>query len=179
MKELTLNIFDNTLKNNPVIKLVIFFFSIIGAFGTIITIVLGWPQFYESFLSKEIYVPVWLILLITLILVGAIAFSFRGKPFPVTKKFETVEGKTFGVQQIELDGKNFVNCKFDGSELIFRGKNGFNLQHNHFLIPPRISFHDHAGQTLAVIKTLYKDPVFKPYIQISLEQVEELKDAGH
>lgn len=170
---------NKILKNNPVIKLVMFFFSFIGAIGTVITIVLGWSQFYESFLSKEIYVPVWLIVMITFILVGAIAFLFRGHPFQATKEFDTIEGKTFGVQSVELDGKNFVNCKFDGSELVFRGRNGFNLQHNHFLTPPRLSFQDYAGQTLAVMKALYKEPVFKLYIQRAFEQEEEPKDAGH
>jgi len=179
MKELTFNMFNKILKNNPVIKLVMFSFSFIGAIGTVITIVLGWSQFYESFLSKEIYVPVWLIVIITFILVGAIAFSFRGHPFQATKEFDTIEGKTFGVQPVELDGKNFVNCKFDGSELVFRGRNGFNLQHNHFLTPPRISFQDYAGQTLAVMRALYKEPAFKLYIQRAFEQVEEPKDAGH
>lgn len=158
MKKLSIIRMNNRLQKHPAIVFAMFSLSLISA---ILTIVLGWTQFYDSFLSKELYIPVWVLVLSLLIIV--IIYMFRDTSIP-TQELETIEGKDFGVQQIELDGKNFVNCTFDGSELVFRGKAGFSLQKNHFNTPPRIAFHDHAGITLAVIKSLQGDPIFKPTI---------------
>ncbi len=140
---------------------------VLTSFSTLVTIVLGWDQFYESFLSKEIRIPIWFSLLIALVV--AILFIFKKGKVAPAKELETVEGKDFGVQQVEMDGKKFVNCTFDGAELIFRGVNGFGLEKNHFKVPPRISFQDCAGNTLSMIKALYQDENFKPYIVRTLE----------
>lgn len=159
-----MNKLSESLQKHPVIVLVMFLLSSISA---LVTIALGWKEFYSSFLSKEINLPVWMIFL--MILLGAITYIFRGKRTPNLKEFETIEGKEFGVQPVEMDGKNFVNCTFDGSELVFRGTNGFNLQKNHFKTPPRISFQDYAATTMVVVKALHKDPSFRPYIEKTLE----------
>jgi hypothetical protein len=131
--------------------------------SAIITIILGWEQFYNSFLSKELNIPIWLFLLIGFVV--AVLSIFKNSGPVKTKEFETVEGKNFGVQQVEMDGKKFVNCTFDGSELIFRGVDGFSLEKNHFKTMPRITFQDYAGSTFAVISALYRDDNFRPYIE--------------
>lgn len=159
-----MNKLAESLQKHPAIILIMFLLSVISA---VVTIALGWEQFYESFLSKEIRLPAWLVLLV--IFTGAIIYVFRDKSPPTPKELETIEGKQFGVQQIEMDGKNFVNCTFDGSELIFRGTNGFSLQKNDFKTPPRITFQDYAGNTMAVMKALHKDPSFRPYIEKTFE----------
>lgn len=155
-----MNKFTSSLQQHPVIVLIMFILTVLSA---IITIALGWETFYESFLAKEVKAPVWFIFILALVIfTGYILKQSRPKqPTELT----TVEGKEFGVQQIEMDGKRFVNCRFDGSELVFRGKNGFGLEHNTFDNPPRISFQDHAAITLSVMKALNDDPNFSRYIQ--------------
>jgi hypothetical protein len=158
-----LNKLIETLQKHP---LIIFGMFILTLLSALVTIVLGWEQFYNSFLSKELNIPIWLFLLIGLIV--AVLFIFK-KSGPVkTNELETVEGKEFGVQQVEMDGKKFVNCTFDGSELIFRGVDGFGLEKNNFKTPPRITFQDYAGNTLAVISALYQEDNFRPYIEGTL-----------
>ncbi|PAU60833.1 hypothetical protein [Pseudomonas indica] len=153
------------LQRHPMVVLVMF---VLSALSALMTIVLGWDVFYESFLSKEMSFPVWLIILV--VFFGAIIYVFSRGRFPLApKQLETVEGKQFGVQQIEVDGKNFVNCTFDGSELVFRGLNGFSLQKNNFVTPPRITFQDYAGNTIWVMRALYKDPAFRTYVERTFE----------
>ncbi len=159
-----MNRLAKNLQKHPAIILIMFLLSTLSG---IVTIALGWEQFYASFLSKEMSLPVWLVLLV--IFVSAIIYVSRGKSSPIPEELETIEGKQFGVQQIEMDGKNFVNCTFDGSELVFRGINGFSLQESHFKTPPRITFQDYAGNTIVVMKALHKDPLFRPYVEKSFE----------
>lgn len=136
---------------------------------------ISWEDFYTNYLSKPITIPVWLpIISIFLLLV---IFVFRPqKKKPSIKQLETIEGENFGVQQVILDGKRFVNCTFDGSELVFNGLNAFALEGNTFETPPRISFQQHAGMTFQVIKTLYDSPDFNSYIELSLKN--KLADDG-
>lgn len=159
-KEQILSKLVDTLQKHPLIILIMFVLTLGSA---VVTIVLGWDQFYNSFLSKELTIPVWLFILLAFVF--AVVFIFR-KNVPVKQQeLETVEGKNFGVQQIEMDGKRFVNCTFDGSELVFRGTDGFSLEGNRFKTPPRIAFQDYAGNTLAVMKALNQDASFKSYIE--------------
>ena len=152
------------LQRHPLIIVSMFALSLLSS---VVTIILGWEQFYNSFLSKEISIPIWAYLFA--ILIFAIYFIFREAAPKFTKELETIEGKSFVVQQVEMNGKRFVNCSFDGSELVFRGINGFSLEHNTFEVPPRISFQGNAGTTLAVMKVLYGDQNFRPYIEKTFE----------
>lgn len=36
-------------------------------------------------------------------------------------ELERIEGKTFGDERVEIDGKHFVDCSFNGTTLIFNG----------------------------------------------------------
>lgn len=153
-----------TLQKNPIIILIMFIISIIGG---LITILLGWNQFYEDYLSKQISIPVWMVFIIMIL--GSILLTIKRDFIKKTKGLETVEGQYFGIQQVYLDGKRFVNCKFDGSELIFKGEQGFSLEKNKFLSPPRFTFSHYAAETLTVIKALNKSPEFKEVIKITLD----------
>lgn len=152
----------NYLQKQPVIILSMFLISVLSG---VISIVLGWEKFYRDFLSKQLEVPIWFLLLFGLIILLIYVFRPSSKnPKKPIKELETVEGKKFGVQQIEIDGKKFVNCDFDGTELIFKGENGFSLEHNSFDSPPRIKFIENAGTTLAVLQAFHKSPEFRNYI---------------
>lgn len=147
------------LQRNP---LVVFFMFIIALLSGIITVVLGWSDFYNDYLSKEIVIPLWMLLLLGLIAAVFLIIkpTKRNKP----KGLITVEGEKFGVQQIVVDGKRFVNCEFDGTELVFKGEQAFSLEGNRFISPPRIAFTEHAGDTVAVLKAFYNTSEFRPYV---------------
>ncbi|MGB8954003.1 MAG: hypothetical protein WCC10_01395 [Tumebacillaceae bacterium] len=154
------------LQKNVFVILVMFVVSVLGG---VITIILGWKQFYNDYLSKEIVIPVWLTILI--IVVAGIIFLFKSsKKIPEEKDLETIEGVDFGVQQVILDGKRFVNCTFDGTELVFKGTQYFALEKNHFKSPPRIKFEYCAGITLNVLMALDKSPEFKEYVRSAFKQ---------
>lgn len=156
MKKLT-----SYLTQNPIIVLIMFLISLIGG---IIGIALGWNQFYSDYLSYKIEIPIWLMLILIIIFLLFFLFHSR-KPTKTTKELETIEGQRFGVQQINLDGKRFVNCSFDGSELIFKGENGFALEGNSFNSPPRFRFESYAGTTMAILQALRSDDAFKKSIE--------------
>ncbi|AXN41272.1 hypothetical protein [Peribacillus butanolivorans] len=82
-----------------------------------------------------------------------------------TKELETIEGKAFGVEQVILDGKRFVNCTFDGSELVYKGHDVFSLEKNDFTGHLRVRFADYAETTLGVLNALHSaGPEFKELI---------------
>ncbi|WP_243555996.1 toll/interleukin-1 receptor domain-containing protein [Priestia megaterium] len=87
-----------------------------------------------------------------------------------TTELETIEGQSFGVQQVFLDGKRFVNCTFDGSELVYKGEKAFSLESNRFETFPRIAFYGHAGITLNALKAMQKDEgVFREMVLKALQ----------
>lgn len=150
------------LQKQPLVILIMFLISLIGG---IITIVLGWDDFYKNYLSFQVPIPVWLILLLPFFIVLFFVILPTNKKDLKTKELVTIEGQTFRVQQIILDGKRFVNCTFDGCELIYKGEDGFSLEKNTFDKLPRIQFIDYAGNTLNTLKMLNDDPDFKIIIK--------------
>lgn len=158
----------NTLQNNPAIIIVMFIFSILSA---VITVILGWNQFYNDYLSKTINTPVWLVIL--LFLLTCALFSFRREPIkaPEIKELKNIEGKDFGVQRIPLDGHHFKRCTFTGSELIFSGRQPFSLSSNS-LTDIKFTFSDEASNTITSLTKMYKDQAFRPLIDQTLENIK-------
>ncbi|MEZ8724662.1 hypothetical protein AB6D66_26835 [Vibrio pomeroyi] len=155
------------LQNNPKV--------IIGMFGvtilsTIMTVVLGWADFYNDYLSKSITIPIWLVLLLV---VFAIVTWIMIKPVPnkELKELELVEGKPFGVQQVTLDGRIFRRCEFHGSELIINGEHIFKLENNDFN-DSRFTFGGSASMTIAVLTEMYSDPAFRPLVDQTLKNIQ-------
>ncbi|WP_145146576.1 hypothetical protein [Paenibacillus xylanexedens] len=151
------------IQKNTIILICMFIISLLGG---IITIILGWNDFYNDYLSKQLELPVWFFLFIIFVTSATMLFFKQRSNSQqlLPKGLVTIEGEFFGVQQVNLDGKRFVNCKFDGTELIYNGEEVFSLEKNEFISPPRISFRSHAGDTLAVLEALHKSPEFKSYI---------------
>ena len=158
---------SRNLQNNPMIIVGMFLISV---FSAIVTIVLGWSDFYSDYLSKSVTIPVWLILLITIIS-PIIWVTFKPSAKRKIKEFEEVKGKTFGVQQVILDGRTFKRCEFDGSELIFNGEYGFNLERNNFHTP-KFTFGGSASTTIAALTNMYKDPAFRPLVDQTLTNIK-------
>ena len=158
------------LQNNPLIILVMFIISVLSS---VMTIFLGWQAFYSDYLSKPVLIPVWLIVVVsTVILFLVIHFRSKEISSGPAKELEIVEGKSFGVQQVVMDGKNFVRCKFDGTELIYNGIKNFSLGENKFL-RFRFTFSQFAANTIAIIEAMYKDPAFRPIVDQTFENIKK------
>ncbi|WP_146449721.1 hypothetical protein [Vibrio kanaloae] len=160
---------SKNLQSNPLIVILMF---VVSVFSAVVTIALGWSQFYGDYLSKSITMPIWFIILVPI--VGS-ALWLVFKPTVNLKKelkeFESIEGKTFGVQQVVLDGRTFKRCEFDGSELIFNGEYGFNLDRNSFNAP-KFTFGGSASTTISVLTNMYKDPAFRPLVDETLANIQ-------
>lgn len=144
------------------------YFIIAKYIGSVITVVNGWEDF-SIFLNKKISITVSTIFIICIFILFSfliIKYIFLEKrKVTYSTELETIEGKSFGVERVYIDGKRFVNCTFDGSELVFEGKSAFALEKNHFKVPPRIAFEANAGITANVMTTLYNTAEFKIYIE--------------
>jgi hypothetical protein len=154
------------LQNNPLIILVMFIISVLSG---IITIILGWKKFYNDVLSKRITLPVYAYLIIFFFVALVIIFwpTIEKRP----KRLRTIEGESFGVQRVYLDGKRFVNCTFEGTEIVFKGETGFELKNN-TLTGIKIALDGPAATTALFFKEMYTDPPFRPFIDNLFEQIK-------
>jgi hypothetical protein len=162
-----LNRISKNLQDNPMIVVFMFVISVLSA---LLTIILGWKDFYNDYLSKTITIPIWLLILVAIVSLVA-WFIFKPSTIKAPTEFEEVEGKKFGVQQVILDGRTFKRCEFDGAELIFNGENGFNLESNHFKAP-KFTFGNSASNTIAALTSMYKDPAFRPLVELTLTNIK-------
>jgi hypothetical protein len=118
-------------------------------------------------LSKlpPIPVPAWVVLGVVGFPIGWWVISVRGQ------KLKPVVGATFGVEKVICDGRHFIDCKFNGTELVFLGTNGFSMQNCGGQVT-RISFSGNAGLVLAQMVALYQDPFFKKNIEATLQSIK-------
>lgn len=168
MKELS-----EWLSSNPIIVLIMFLITI---FGGVMGIILGWKQFYRDYLSKNLTIPVWL-LLICFIFISILFLIFSNKNIEQEKikELELVQGKTFGIQQVVLDGKRFERCSFDGTEMVFNADNGFSFNSNNMKSNIRITFNKSAALTLRALTALYSDKAFQPFVESTFKTIKEGK----
>lgn len=156
-----LNKLTSTLQNHPTVIIFMFLLSLLGG---IVTIILGWNQFYDDYLSKTFSIPIWLALLILLAIFTLIIFRPSSKTSKEPKELKIIEGKEFGVQRINLDGFHFKRCRFTRSEIVFSGRNFFSLSSNTF-DDFAFTFDNEAATTLSTLASLYKDEGFRPYVE--------------
>jgi hypothetical protein len=75
---------------------------------------------------------------------------------------EPNKGKTFVNETVELDGKEFINCHFWSSRLLFHGNDTTNIQHNFFHDTITVATDNHAieafGELLAVSNAIGAGP---------------------
>lgn len=69
--------------------------------------------------------------------------------------FETIRGAHFGREEVEADGREFIDCSFNGTTLIFRGIEAFHVR-NGMGKPPVVSFRDHAETTMIQLAGMYR-----------------------
>lgn len=154
------------LAHNPIVVL-------IGLISALMTIFLTWKRFFNDYLSKRVAIPLWLILIISVFLL--VLFLGRSSVKEEPKELSLVEGKKFGIQQVVLDGKRFVRCSFDGTELIFNGEHGFDFSENNLKTNFRLSLNKNARLTFEVFYALYKDPAFRPIVENTFQAIREGK----
>lgn len=161
------------LSQNPIIVLVMFIISLISG---LMGIVLGWKRFYEDYLSKSVSIPIWIIVIIFISMPAIFTILVGSKPIEdELKELSLVEGKKFGIQQVVLDGKRFIRCSFDGTELIFNGEHGFDFSENNLKSNFRLSLNKNARLTFEAFYALYKDPAFRPIVENTFQAIREGK----
>jgi len=128
-------------------------------------------QAFTNFVGVSFYYAIFF----ALINIGALYYFTRDQApgvVPLALK-KTITNKTFRVEKEIIDGKQYVNCTFDGAELIFKGTRPFSLNYNKFSRPaPRIKFEDSARLTIEMLAALYSDPVFRPVIEATFEDIK-------
>ena len=138
--------------------------------GTI-TIILGYERFYNDFLSKSISLPVYMYIIIFIVV--ALIMIFRPVVKNRPKGLQTIKGETFGTQRIKIDGKRFVNCKFAKTEFAYWGEAstafvscGFDLG------PQSFVFEGSAIRIIQLLKELYSQAVFRPFVDHVFESIK-------
>jgi hypothetical protein len=158
------------LQNNPMIVLGVFVISVLSG---LMGIILMSKRFWNDFLSKSITLPVYVYLIIFFVVILAIIFRPAIKDRP--KPLRIIKGESFGVQRIFIDGKRFVNCKFRGTELVFKGEADVGLEGCSFFENHRLTFGGPAQNTLNMLKSLYAVPEFRPRIENTFKAIKEGK----
>lgn len=162
------------LQQHPKVILGMFLVTMLSS---LMGIFLGWDKFYSDFLSKTLTLPVWII--IAALGIAALVRLYWPNRRAAPSELLLVEGQKFGVQQIVLDGKRFLNCTFDGTELVFRGEAAFGLERNHFRTPPRFVFEGSAGICFLTMRALYQSDEFRSYLERSLSSTEDGANSGN
>lgn len=154
-------------QKNPYMVL---FGILLGLIGGIIGLISGWGQFYAAMRSR-VTIPSWLLLLIFLSFTIVLARGNGEQEELSLDDFTKYEGKTFGVQTVVLDGRIFSRCQFNGTKLIFEGKQGTSIS-NCELNGISLGVAGDAERTLLFLTGLYKElPELRPVIDSTLEGV--------
>lgn len=153
-------------QKNPYILL---FSTALGLIGGVIGIVTGWTQFY-AVLKTETTIPGWVILMVLMVFLGILSVKREKVKETEPETLVKYEGKTFGIQTIALDGKEFIRCEFNGTKLIYSG-GPFGLQYCVFT-DFSLGLDGDAQRTLAVLTLFYQQyPVLRPMIDQTFENV--------
>jgi len=138
----------------------------------IITIIVAICQGVYSRIKKKpaFNIPGWIVA-ITLCYTVCLTIFVVKIFFFESNEVNTITNKSFGVEKVSLDGNDFVNCQFDGTELLYKGEHKFGLQNCH-MNSIRLLFAGHAGNTVTTLKDLYKDPAFKPLVEIMFQNIK-------
>jgi hypothetical protein len=115
---------------------------------------------------RAVPIPMWGIAIVVGILGFVVYFEYQRR----SPNLVTVYNKNFGVERIVLDGKAFVNCTFDRSELVFLGQKHFHLVRSR-LTGVRLKLEGNAQGTIIGLKKMYEDPSFRPYIDNFLKDI--------
>jgi len=118
-------------------------------------------------LPSSVLVPIWVLSVPIIFVILGFFIVFKAR----SKKMKDQVKKEFGTQKVILDGKRFTECKFNHTELVYRGEKPFELNRCEFN-NPRLTFSGCAGNALQALNDFYKDVAFKETIDKTLNNVK-------
>jgi hypothetical protein len=119
---------------------------------------------------RSVRVPIWVVAIFVALLIFYVYSEYQRRSLELT----TVFGKEFGVERITIDGKHFVQCKFNGTELIFLGEKPFGMTNN-TVISQEFKFEGKASFTLHALKALYNDPGTRAIAELYIQGIQKPK----
>jgi hypothetical protein len=128
-----------------------------------------------NFLTSQVRIPGWLIVLIGLLAVVIIAVLAGFLWAYVTRRTtEEVVNKKFSVDSVRLDGKRFLGCEFDGSNMVYSGRSSANMERC-TLRGVRLTLDGPAGSTLNFLATMYHDmdEEGKKHLDAAIEDIRQ------
>lgn len=114
-------------------------------------------------------VPAWLLGFVVAVPVSAWVYRYY------TEKPKNIVGKKYGVERVYVDGINFINCEFRGTELVFQGKTGYGMERCHFF-GPHFTAEGPAANTLSQLGLLYQDESFRPIVEATIKQIKTIRE---
>lgn len=130
--------------------------------GLIVGLIMWLISKAQSLPSIEI--PFWVVVAVITIPVASLIASIK------PKKLKKIANDEFGVERVFMDGKHFTDCKFDGSELIFKGNLATSLGHCQ-LTRTRVKFEGAAALTMELLTAFYSDPGLRFIAESALNDV--------
>ena len=159
------------LTKNHVVVVIMFFVTAASMF---IGFLLSWDVLYRDYLSETVSMPAWLIILaIVFFFVGAAIISSRKKK-PIFSDFVLVADKDFGVERVVASGRKFLNCNFDGTEVVIDGNLPVAFEHCRFK-DYRFTFDGAAALTVGLLSSMYQDPAFRPAVDETIKNIKSGK----
>ena len=127
-----------------------------------------------SYLTRYITVPIWLFFLPFILVSLYFLLVLLTKKLEENKPLEEVSGKQFGIEPVDVDGKRFIGCTFDGSNMIYSGKKPFALEHNKF-INVKWTLDGSAGEALKFLSIMYREmgDVGKTGVEATFDRIKE------
>jgi hypothetical protein len=127
------------------------------------------PTILSRFISitsdvPDVSVPFWLLLILACTPLGYLAARVYGK------KIKDISNRSFGVERVSICGKRFINCKFDGTELIYDASAPTSMNYCN-LSSMRLSFNGGASETVNYLTALYSDQAFRPIVEQTFENI--------
>ncbi|MDZ5740985.1 hypothetical protein [Pseudomonas asiatica] len=145
---------------------------VITTTSTLMGIVLGWKQFYHDYLSVQVSMPLWMLFLIVLIVFISLLLIAARKKTTKDRPLEVVADMEFGVQRIDVNGKHFKRCKFQGSEILLSVSRGFGLEDCQFS-GSRFTWGESESKVIEAMTAMYKEPSLRYLIEGSFENVKK------
>lgn len=154
---------DNLIKSLRKYQVFNIFMFVFTVLGTLITVVLGWRQFYDDYLSVKVEIPIWLAFVLAFVVFLLAMFSSARKYKKANAPLELVMDQTYGVQRLDVGGKRYVKCNFKGTELILDVGRGFGFERCNFN-GTYFTWGEDASKMIHVLSDMYSDDSFKPLI---------------
>jgi hypothetical protein len=130
---------------------------------------------FIDFLSARIPVRGWLLVFTSLLVIVVIAvLSGFLWPHVARKSIEDVVNKKLSIGSIRLDGKRFIRCEFDGSNLVYSGQRPVELEQCS-LREVRLTLDGPAASTLNFLATMYRnmDEAGRKHLEAAVEDIRQ------